>query len=254
MKILLNSIAVDVYLAVIRANVTVDMEGIEESFSFFFPFNADKKPTAAELQEMGESAKSKAFENHFAAKCDLVEEKENEIPVAVAEAIAVPVRRTRGPNKKKSVSEDVPASVCTAPIQEVLSDSPVGQTPALAPVEAVESEVVAVHDTNPLEHVEVRVDDATAGAAENNDSTVPQVDYVAFNRKDRAHADVVGDWFSLANPDWRKTAESIAVCKEIAVAMDGAPFMIKTAEGLVPNEAVKAAAIKSVEEGKPLFN
>lgn len=251
MKILLNSIAVDVFLAVIRANVTVDMEGIEESFSFFFPFNADKKPTAAELEEMGEAAKSKAFENHFAAKCGLIEEKEDEPVVAVAEVTPVPVRKPRGAPRRKSIPEDVPVAPNTPAIPEVIPNIPVEPTPELAEVPAPSSDSVDTPNPNPVGCGEVGTEEAPVASTGLVETA--EVEYLSFNRRDRTHADMVGDWFSLANPDWRKTQATIDVCRTIAVAMEGAPFAYKGAEGLVANEALKAAAIKSVIEGKPLF-
>jgi hypothetical protein len=123
------------------------------------------------------------------------------------------------------------------------------ETPVEAPAPVVETPVEA-----PAPVVETPVEAPVTLEPPTLHPALLEVEGVIFDRTDKMHANIVGSWFAEANPMWRNSPESIALCKGIALAMTGHMFLKSDPEGKVsPIEEVKAKAIESVKQGKSLF-
>lgn len=234
MKILLNSIAVDTFLAVIRVNVTVEQGEKAESYAYFYPFDQNAKPTAVELETMGEVSKMKAYLNHSGLTIKPTEQTDDRDLIvgdmgAVSEVTANPVQEPKRTRSKKPVAEKGPqVAPSTPPVQEPISSEPVEPTPVEAPVETVHTEPVVNEHSAPVE--------------------VLAASFVIFDKSNKEHAHIVAGWFREANPEWTKSPDTITLCRKIAADLDGKPFLM--GEGIkVPCPDIKALAIKSVLVG-----
>lgn len=234
MKILLNSIAVDVFLAIIRVNVTVEQGENAESYAYFYPFDQNAKPTAAELECMGETAKIKAYRNHSGMTIKPTEQTDDiDKPAGdmgtVSEVTDSPVQKPKRTRSKISVeTPSEQAAPSTPPVQEPVSSEPVEAAPAADPVETVPAGPVSDEHPAPVE--------------------VLAASFVLFDKSNKEHAHIVAGWFREANPEWTKSPDTITLCRKIAADMDGKPFLM--GDGIkVPCPDMKALAIKSVLVG-----
>ena len=234
MKILLDSIAVDVFLAIIRVNVTVEQGEKAESYAYFYPFDQNAKPTAVELETMGELSKMKAYRNHVGMTIKPAEQIDDKEPIvgdmgAVSEVTDSPVQKPRRTRSKVSVeTTSAQAEPSTPPVQEPISSEPVEPTAVEAPVETIPAGHMVVEHSAPVE--------------------VLAASFVIFDKSNKEHAHIVAGWFREANPEWTKSPDTITLCRKIAADLDGKPFLM--GDGIkVPCPDIKALAIKSVLVG-----
>jgi hypothetical protein len=242
MKLITNSFAVDTFLSTIRVTTTIEAHGVEENFNFFFPFDANKKPTCEEMAAMIREAKNAS---HAQFMSNWFHKNPEELPEKSEAEKVVEIAKKRG-RKPKAVTEADTADDSTAPSAPV-EPTPAPVEPTPAPVEPTPA---------PVEPTPAPVE-PTVSATEQLaaiDSTLLEVEGVIFNRTDKQHANIVGGWFAEGNPNWRNSAGTIALCKEIARTMDGHMFLQVTEDGTAaPIPAVKAKAIDSVKQGRSLF-
>jgi hypothetical protein len=209
----------------------------EESYSFFYPFDQNAKPTASDLETMGEISKTKALKHHSTIGGSASRPMEQLYVTdgttgdmgAASEVTPDPVQKPKRTRSKVSVeTPSEQAAPSTPPVPETIPSEPVEAAPAADPVEAVPAGPVSDEHSAPVE--------------------VLAASFVLFDKSNKEHAHIVAGWFREANPEWTKSPDTITLCRKIAADMDGKPFLM--GDGIkVPCPDMKALAIKSVLVG-----